>query len=143
MMFSRLLQMLRKQSSSGVQIPNKARSRLCLEPLEERALLSGSPVLSAATGSSGGPPAPLVGIVDTSGTGPSGGSSGGSSTSTISGPGYPIAPTSGPTRPDSVCQTTQGQSTTFIPVTGTSGGNGTALTSVPVCVGSPGGPPSI
>ncbi len=143
-MFSLRMQMFRARKSSGLQAPSRARSRLCLESLEERALLNGGPLLSVASGSSGGPPAPLVGIVDSNGGTPGGSaSSGGSGTSVISGPGYPIAPTSGPARPDSGTLTVQDQTTTFIPISGSPGGSGTTLTSVPVCLGSSTGPTSI
>src|SRR5579871_482188 len=76
-MFSLRMQMFRARKSSGLQAPSRARSRLCLESLEERALLNGGPLLSVASGSSGGPPAPLVGIVDSNGGTPGGSASSG------------------------------------------------------------------
>jgi hypothetical protein len=111
--------------------------RLFLEPLEERALLDG--------GLSGGGPVPSSSTDSTSGSQPgvvqttsgSSGSSGstGSGSIGISGPGYPLAPSSGPTLPPP----TQSQPVTvLVPISGTPGGSSTSLGVVAVCTS--GGP---
>jgi hypothetical protein len=136
-MFSTFLKALNSRLSLQPQKAGRPSRRLCLESLEERAMLSGGPLLSIGNG-------PQVGIVTNvsgGGTGGGNGTTGGTNdTSTsISGQGYPIVPTSGPGRPGTGTLTQQGTTTTLIPLSG-GGGNGPSIAAVPVCLGSPGGP---
>ena len=109
--------------------------RLCLEPLEERALLDaglsgGGPGPSLTTDSTSGSQT-TVAQTTSGGTGSSGTS--GSGSLGISGPGYPLAPTSGPTLTDPTLSPT---STVLVPVSGTSGGSGPSLGVIAVCTSS-------
>jgi hypothetical protein len=127
MMFSALREFFGDWISASPKKPGSTRARLSLESLEHRALLSGGP---------------LTTIVDTTPDvvgGPGGPNSGGPSQGILTGPGYPIASSGGPTRTSSQTLTTQGQSSTQIPLTGANGGNGPSLASVAVCLGT-GGP---
>jgi hypothetical protein len=116
-----------------------ATRRLCLEPLEERALLSGG--LSGGPGpsatNSGGPgPQPVAVISQSGGTGSSGGS--GSSGGGISGPGYPLPPSTAPPLPDPGTLSPTSPIMVLVPLTGTPGGSGPSLALAPVC--TTGGP---
>ena len=126
-MFSAMRELYKNWVSSSHKRPCRTRARLSLEPLEHRALLSGGPVISIMDATSD--------VVD----GPSGANAGGPDQGILTGPGYPISPTSGPARTTSQTLTTQGQSSTQIGLTGSNGGNGPSLASVVVCLGS-GGP---
>ena len=116
--------------------------RLSLEPLEERALLSG--------GLSGGGPGPSPSTDSTSGSQPavvqttSGGpgSSGGTGSGSIgiSGPGYPLVPAGGPTVPPPSGPSQSPPVTVLIPMSGTPGGSTTLLSIVAVCTGGGTGP---
>jgi hypothetical protein len=113
--------------------------RLCLEALEERALLSGG--LSGGPGplptNSGGPgPQPVAVISQGGGTGSSGGS--GSGGSGISGPGYPLPPNTAPPLPDPSTLSPTPPIMVLVPLTGTPGGPGPSLAVAPVCTS--GGP---
>ncbi|SRR5579883_1202917 len=114
--------------------------RLSLEPLEERALLDG--------GLSGGGPGPSLSTDPTSGsqtavvqtTSGSTGSSGGTGSGSIgiSGPGYPLASTSGPTLSPSSGPSQSTSVTVLVPTSGTPGGPAPSFGVVAVCTG--GGP---
>jgi hypothetical protein len=128
MMFSAMCKFFGDWVSSSPKKPCLNRARLSLEPLEHRALLSGGP---------------LTNIVDTTPDvvgGPGGPSVGGSNQAFLTGPGYPIASSGGPTRTCSQTLTTQGQSSTQIGLTGANSGTGPSLASVAVCLGAGGGP---
>src|SRR5262249_53694189 len=114
--------------------------RLFLEPLEERALLSGGlsgggPGPSLTTGSNSGSQ-PAVVLTQSGGPGPSSGTSSGGVG--ISGPGYPLAPTSGPTRLDPATLNQPLPTMILVPLTGTPGGPSVAV--VAVCTGGGSGP---
>jgi hypothetical protein len=141
-MLSELWSALRKPSPRRTQRSRPLNRRPCLEALEDRNLLSGGPGPSGGTG--GGPGSSPVAVLtqsDTSGSG-SGQTSGGSGSGSvgISGPGYPLAPTSGPTRPDPGTVSQSSGGTTLVSITGTPGGPGPTVTVIPICTGtSPGG----
>jgi hypothetical protein len=133
---------LRKFSSRRPQ-RLRSTSRLCLEPLEDRMCLSAGPSAGGApipsSGSSGGTGSQPVAIV--AGASGTQGTTGGSGTSSVlSGPGYPLAPTTGPARPDPGTLSPPPQTTVLVPMTGTPGGPDPTLTVLPVCTG--GGPGS-
>lgn len=116
--------------------------RLSLEPLEERALLSGglsgggtgpSPSTDSTSGSQ-----PAVVQTSSGGSGSSGGT--GSGSAGISGPGYPLAPTSGPTLPPPSDPSLSSTVTVLVPMSGTPGGSGPSLSVVAVCTGGGPGP---
>jgi hypothetical protein len=103
-------------------------------------LLSGGSGPSSLNISGSGPSQVAIDTQTGSGSG-SGQTSGGSGSGLvgISGPGYPLAPSSGPTRtdPGTLSQTSGGS--VLVPVTGTPGGSGPVVALVPVCTGtSPG-----
>jgi hypothetical protein len=135
---------LKKLSSRRPQRPRLAH-RLSLESLEDRLALSGGPGISGGpgptSGSSGSGSQPVA-IVATSGSpGSSGGN--GSGSIVLSGPGYPLAPSSGPARPDPSTLSQPAQTTVMVPLTGTPGGPSPSLAVVPVCTGGgPGSPPA-
>jgi general secretion pathway protein D len=129
----------RKSSSPQPQRPGPAGRRLCLEPLEDRVLLSGPggglAPLATGSGSSQGQP---VAVLNQGGPGPSGGSNSGSAG--ISGPGYPLAPAVGPTGSPSA-----GQSVVLVPFSGSPGGSGPTFALIPMLVtlGGPCNDPTI
>ena len=129
MMFSAMCELIGAWVTSSPKKPSRTRTGLCLESLEHRDLLSGGPAINVMIVPSGGP------------GGPNGLNSGGPNQSILAGPGYPISPTSGPTRSTSQDLATQGQTSTQIGLTGPGGGNGPSLASVAVCLGT-GGPGS-
>jgi hypothetical protein len=116
--------------------------RPSLEPLEDRNLLSAGPSPSSLSGSGSGPSQVAV-INQSGGTGSgSGQTSGGSGSGStgVSGPGYPLAPATGPTRPDPTTLSQPAGGTTLVSITGTPGGPDPTVAVVPVCTGaSPGG----
>lgn len=131
------------RSGSNRKRPERPMSvRLSLEPLEERALLSG--------GLSGGGPGPSPTPNSSSGTqtavvqtnsGNSGSSGGtGSGSAGISGPGYPLPPTSGPMLPPPSDPSLSTTVTVLVPMSGTPGGSGPSLTVVAVTTGGGPGP---
>ena len=146
-MFADLWFALRKLASRRPQ-RLRSTSRLYLEPLEDRLPLSGGLVTgsdpSPTSGSnvSGSQQVAIVG--QSGGPGPSGGqgTSGGSGSSSLflSGVGYPLAPTTGPARPDPSTLSQPPQTTVMVPLTGTPGGPYSIMAVVPVCTG--GGPAS-
>ena len=135
-MFAEIWSALQRSPTHRRQPPLPLKRRPCLEALEDRNLLSGGAGPSSLSVSGSGPS--QVAIVPGSSSGQT---SGGSGTGLvgISGPGYPLAPTSGPTRtdPGTLSQTSGGS--VLVSITGTSGGSGPTLAVVPVCTGtSPG-----
>jgi hypothetical protein len=99
-----------------------------LEALEDRNLLSGGP--GGGPGPSGGSGTPVVAVLSTSVSNGSGGGLG------ISGPGYPLAPATGPARPDPATLSQPSTTTVLVPLSGTPGGPGPTVAVVPVCSGS-------
>jgi hypothetical protein len=122
-----------------------ARRRLCLESLEDRALPSGGgpgTVLGTTSGSGSSPGGPTA-VISQSGSTPGGsGQGGGGSGSTgISGPGYPLAPAAGPTRPDVAVVGQPTQDVVLVPLSGSPGGPTFALVPMLVTVTGTGGTP--
>jgi hypothetical protein len=137
-MFAELWSALRKSPTRRPQRSGPLNRRLCLEALEDRNLLSGGPGPSTANVSGSG--SPQVAVVTPSGgsSSSSGQTSGGSGSGAvgISGPGYPLAPTSGPTRPDPTTLSQPPGGTTLVAITGTPGGPDPTVAVVPVCTGT-------
>jgi hypothetical protein len=138
-MFASIWSALRKSAAHRPQRQRPLNRRPSLEALEARYLLSGGPGGGpdpSAANLSGPGPGSQPAVVLNQGGGP--GSSGGSTSGAvgISGPNYPLAPTTGPARPD---PTTLSQPTTImvlVPLTGTPGGPTPTVTVVPVCTGT-------
>lgn len=130
------------------------RRKLAFELLENRALPSGGlndhviSVIVDHSGSNhvaqvaelehhgGSTPSAIVPNQSSGGSGSSGGGpgNGGSGPGAVflSGPGYPLAPTSGPARPDPATLAQPTTTTTLVPMGGASGGPGPSLALVPV-----------
>jgi hypothetical protein len=124
-MFSALWKALRNSGPRRPQRPRETHSRLAVERLEDRTLLSGG--LAGGPGPSGGrrtgDGSGLIAVVDQRGG------------RGLSGPGYPLAPVSGPSRPDPGTVVTQTQPTTMVVSTsGSPGGPSPTLTVVPVVI---------
>jgi hypothetical protein len=85
---------------------------------------------TAATVTDTLPPAVVVTQTGSPGTSGGQGTSGGGGSAGISGPGYPLPPDSGPSRPDAGTRDPSQPTTTLVPLTGTPGGPTVAV--VPV-----------
>jgi hypothetical protein len=139
-MFAAIWSALRRSPTPLRRPSLPPKRRPCLEVLEDRNLLSGGAGTSSVS-VSGSDPSQVAIVTQTSSASGSGQTSGGSGSGLvgISGPGYPLAPGSGPTRtdPGTLSQTSGGS--VLVGITGTSGGSGPTLAVVPVCTGtSPG-----
>jgi hypothetical protein len=136
--FSILWSAVLKPASRRPQRSRSTRFRLSVESLEDRTVPSGgsdSSVTQPSGSTSGGPGSPPAAVVtQTSSPGTSGGqgTSGGTGSVNISGPGYPLPPSCGPTRPDAGTLDPSQPTTVLVPLTGTPGGPGPTLAVVPM-----------